>query len=381
MSELTGNLLVLQTGLPTAVGNSILAGVIEQALSDEDGAFNEIYGAKDGIIGLQAGSLIDLGGQNHKTIEGLRRTPGSALGTSSGNLSRSEAEAALEVLKTQGVKYVVAIGGAETVEVARTLETVARSQGQSLNVIAVPQSSTNELAEGDHAPGFGSAARWIACAARELAFDAAARKHEKPVVVLQVSGTTGWLAAAAGIGLEGAPGGHLTYVPERATTVDEALENIKATVEQSGSCVVVVTEHSLTNEDGKHPCAGGLAAAVKEKLGLSAGASLPGGVQRFAPGAVKATDADEAFSVGQMASRLVKEMSGFAVILRREAGASYKATPGTTQLETFAVAPRPLPADYLNEAGTGVTVAFLDYVRPLLGGALTEYVALTETVV
>ena len=48
--ELEGNVLVAQSGGPTAVINSSLAGVINEALNHE--AVEEIYGSLNGILGV-----------------------------------------------------------------------------------------------------------------------------------------------------------------------------------------------------------------------------------------------------------------------------------------------------------------------------------------
>src|SRR6187455_3330333 len=79
MAELTGNLLVAQSGGPTAVINASLAGVLQEAGRHE--CIEEIYGGLNGILGILNEDLIDINEEKAKTINGLRYTPAAALGT------------------------------------------------------------------------------------------------------------------------------------------------------------------------------------------------------------------------------------------------------------------------------------------------------------
>ena len=79
MSELVGNLLVAQSGGPTAVINASIAGVIQEAGRHE--CIEEIYGGLNGILGILNEELIDLNDEKARSIEGLKHTPAAALGT------------------------------------------------------------------------------------------------------------------------------------------------------------------------------------------------------------------------------------------------------------------------------------------------------------
>ena len=79
MAELNGNLLVAQSGGPTAVINASIAGVIQEAGRNE--CIEEIYGGLHGIWGILREDLIDLNDEKAKAIEGLKHTPAAALGT------------------------------------------------------------------------------------------------------------------------------------------------------------------------------------------------------------------------------------------------------------------------------------------------------------
>src|SRR2546425_12570204 len=79
MPELVGNLLVAQSGGPTAVINASLAGVVQEAGKHE--CIEGIYGGLNGILGMLNEELIDINEEKARTIEGLKHTPAAALGT------------------------------------------------------------------------------------------------------------------------------------------------------------------------------------------------------------------------------------------------------------------------------------------------------------
>src|SRR5262245_47079875 len=79
MAVLAGNLLVAQSGGPTAVINASLSGVVQEA--SHHGSIHHIYGGLNGIYGILQESLIDLRCESNQDIHGLQYTPAAALGT------------------------------------------------------------------------------------------------------------------------------------------------------------------------------------------------------------------------------------------------------------------------------------------------------------
>ena len=75
-----GNVLVGQSGGPTAVINSSLAGVFKTAM---ERGFNKVYGMRYGIQGFMDGQYVDLSDyiKNELDLELLKRTPSAFLGT------------------------------------------------------------------------------------------------------------------------------------------------------------------------------------------------------------------------------------------------------------------------------------------------------------
>src|SRR6187399_370450 len=75
-----GNVLVGQSGGPTSVINSSLAGVIDAASKTK--GIGRVFGMRFGIEGVLGDYLVDLGSESPAVLKGLRSTPGSALGSS-----------------------------------------------------------------------------------------------------------------------------------------------------------------------------------------------------------------------------------------------------------------------------------------------------------
>src|SRR3974390_1919249 len=117
MAELVGNLLVAQSGGPTAVINASLAGVIQEAGKHE--CIEEIYGGLNGILGILNEELIDINEQKAKTIEGLRYTPAAALGTCRYKIdfkkkpeqAARDMDRLFEVFEAHNIRYFFYIGG------------------------------------------------------------------------------------------------------------------------------------------------------------------------------------------------------------------------------------------------------------------------------
>ena len=104
---------------------------------------------------------------------------------------------------------------------------------------------------------------------------------------------------------------------------------------------------------------------------------------RVSQAAISRADADEAYALGEMAMRLAgDETSGYAVTAGRDAHSGergdrgYRSVVVTVQLANVVSTPRALPANYVSESGTQITEAFTDWARPLVGGALPEYISL-----
>ena len=65
------------------------------------------------------------------------------------------------------------------------------------------------------------------------------------------------------------------------------------------------------------------------------------------------------------------------VSMNRTSNNPYSITFGKAPLEDVAVAAKPMPAEYFNEAGNYVSPAFIEYMKPLAGD-IPEFVKLEK---
>lgn len=377
MAERGSNCMIAVAGHATSVTNSAIAGVIDEA--GQGASINEIYGAAAGVAGLAEGKIVDMGAQKHRTIEGLRRTPGSVLAGRHRLLTDAEAPALIEALRSREVGTLLLLGGSTAIGILKYFIHAAEQAKYPLVALGIPLSAENDVPAGDHTPGYGSAARCAASAARDAGRAAAA--GEEPVLVLELLGQeTGWLAAAAA-GARDAhnPAPHAILVPERPVDLDSLIDELRRAYQKFGYAVAVTTE-GATAASGEKLHGQALSALLRERLGLAVRYDCPGSLCRVAQSTVARADADEAYHLGSLAVRLADdECSGYVLTLQRDGFTAdrdkgYKAVEGTAHVDQMDGKPRQLPAEYLSESGTQVTETFLDWIRPLLGGALPDYV-------
>ena len=158
--ELIGNVLVAQSGGPTSVINSSLAGVITEALNHD--CIEEIYGALNGVEGILNEELIDLAEESQQTVRGLRYTPGAALGTCRYKLKSEEDFArVIEVFKAHNIRFFFYIGGNDSQDTANKIAEHAAAQGYDMRVIGVAKTIDNDLPVTDHCPGYGSVVKYL----------------------------------------------------------------------------------------------------------------------------------------------------------------------------------------------------------------------------
>jgi 6-phosphofructokinase 1 len=393
-----GNALIGQSGGPTSVINSSLAGVIETALKSS--FINEIYGMHFGIEGFMQEWLYDLGHQPKHIIEGLRNTPSSALGSSRHKVQEKDLPLILEVLKKYDIRYFFLIGGNDTMDTIHRVEAYCRSEKYELTGIGIPKTVDNDLFGTDHTPGFASAARsniLNVMQAGLLARDM--QKVDKFVIYQTIGRDAGWLAAATAIARkneEDAP--HLIYAPEFDFDRDKFLKETDACIKKYG-WVSIVCGEGLKFADGTPVSA----ATTKDKFnniefGAMGGSSVGLSLHRMITsefsyrGEFQITeslimcdyvrsskvDLEEAYQCGVEAVKLAeKGETGFMVTIVRKSNNPYTIEFGKVPLEEVAVSAKPMPLDYFNAEGNHVSPKFIEYIKPLAGD-LPEFVTLEK---
>jgi ATP-dependent phosphofructokinase / diphosphate-dependent phosphofructokinase len=388
MAELVGNVLVGQSGGPTAVINASVAGVVAEALNH--GCIEEIYGSLNGVLGILQEDLIDLASESQQTIRALRHTPGAALGTCRYKLKKQQDfDRVLEVFKAHNIRYFFYAGGNDSQDTADRISKLAQQQGYELRVIGVPKTIDNDLPVTDHCPGYGSVIKYVATTVRELACDNEAMGQHDLVSILEVMGrNAGWIAAGASLAKRrdhphDPP--HLIYLPEIAFSTEKFVDDVKRVLKREKYCLIVVGE-GLIDADGNYVSAaeatdafghaqlGGagdyLKSLVESQMpGIKARVARLGIAQRAAAHAGSKTDSDEAFLAGQAAVRAaINGETDKMVTLVRGDTDHYTCETGLAPLSDIANGVKKLPREWINEDGVSMNFQFLRYAQPLIQG-------------
>jgi ATP-dependent phosphofructokinase / diphosphate-dependent phosphofructokinase len=391
MAELVGNVLVGQSGGPTAVINASVAGIISEALNHE--CIEEIYGALNGVLGILQEDLIDLASESQQTIRGLRHTPGAALGTCRFKLKKQQDfERVIEVFKAHNIRYFFYIGGNDSQDTADKISKVAQAQGYELRVIGVPKTIDNDLPVTDHCPGYASAVKYITTTIKEIACDNEAMGQGDLVSIVEVMGrSAGWIAAGAALAKRrdhphDPP--HLILLPEIPFNQEKVMEDIKRVLKREKYCLIVVAE-GLVDADGNYVAAdantdafghaqlGGAGDALAEIIGQNipgtkVRVAKPGIAQRCGAHAASKTDSDEAFIAGQAAVQAaINGETDKMVTLMRGDGEHYTTETGLAPLADVANTVKKLPREWINEDGVSMNFQFLRYAQPLIQGEVT----------
>jgi len=394
---LSGNLLIAQSGGPTAVINSSVCGIIDEA--KQGGKIRGIYGAVNGILGVLNEQIMDLRQEEPSTLSNLRKTPSAALGSCRYKLNDNDYSRVMEVFQAHAISFFLYAGGNDSMDTARKVANLADERNLDLKVMGVPKTIDNDLLATDHSPGYGSVARFNAIAVRDAGLDTEAMYTSDVVKVIETMGRdTGWVTASTALGRDGedsAP--NLIYLPERPFRTADFLADVQAVYDRLKRVVVCVCE-GLKDENGEfvraskttidtdkfgHAQAVGvgdyLVGLISENLRVKARCDRPGTIQRVSMAHASQIDLAEAYKVGRMAiSNAIQGESGKMVTLVRKGTDPYECETGLVDLEKVALKTRKVPDEFINKSSNFVSDAFLRYARPLIGGPLPEYAHLRK---
>ncbi len=394
MPEFVGNLLVAQSGGPTAVINASVAGVVQEAAKHD--CIREVYGGLNGILGILKEQLIDLKQEDRATIEDLKHTPAAALGTCRYKIDfkKKPGQAALDmdrlfdVFLAHDIRFFFYAGGNDSQDTADKIDKEAVKRGIPLRVIGVPKTIDNDLPHTDHCPGFGSAAKYNACTVMEIEQDVSSMATDEGVCcVIEVMGrSAGWLAAGTVLAQRApADAPHIILLPEIPFNEGSFLAKVKETVDKLRYCIIVVGE-GLKKPDGAeysantsrrdafgHPVLSGAAERLAElvygKLNTKTRSVKLGYAQRCAAHYASGIDAVEAAACGAAAVRAAAEgKSGFMVKIVRTGSAPYGWTTGLQPIGDIALVEKTVPRDWISADGFMPNEKFIDYCRPLIEG-------------
>lgn len=397
MGEIRGNVIVGQSGGPTAVINSSLVGVYKTA---KDRGAKKVYGMLHGIQGLLEEKYVDLADhiKNDLDIELLKRTPSSYLGSCRFKLpeisdNREIYDKIFAILDKLEIKYFFYIGGNDSMDTIKKLSDYSLLNGSDIRFMGVPKTIDNDLAATDHTPGYGSAAKYIGSITKEVIRDGLVY-DQLGVTLLEIMGrNAGWLTGAAALAkCEDCEGPDMIFLPEIPFDVDEFMHKVAELHKKKKSVVVAISE-GVKTKDGKYVCEltdgiefvdafghkqlTGTARYLAEKInrevpGCKTRAIEFNSLQRCASHIVSRVDITEAFQVGGAAVKAAFEgETGKMIILKRVSDDPYICVTDIYDVHKVANVEKKVPREWINETGDYVTPEFVNYIRPLIQAELT----------
>ena len=288
-----GGMIMLRVGMLTSGGdcqalNAAMRGVAKSLFNQCSEV--EIYGFTDGYKGLIYGEyrllknddfsgILNIGG----TILGSSRMPFKYIGVPLEDGS-DKIERMIDTYKKLNLDCLVVLGGNGSHKTANLL----REKG--LNVLTLPKTIDNDLAETEISFGFQSAVD-IATNAIDCIHTTAA-SHSRVCIVGLMGHKTGWLTLHAGI----AGGADIILIPEIPYSIEAISQAIaKRTASGKRFTIIAAAEGAISKEEAAMSkkelkllrkqenyasTAYRIGAAIEEKTGQEVRVTVPGHVQR-----------------------------------------------------------------------------------------------------
>lgn len=381
------NALIVHGGAPTAVINASLYGAIHEIKKyKEIGSFFAAIGGAGAILGER---FVDLKKISEEKLNMLPYTPASAIGTSRDPLEKTDYDRIAEILVKWNIRYVFFNGGNGSMDTCGKVYEACKRIGKEISVVGIPKTIDNDISVTDHAPGFGSAARYIAASVSEISQDVRALPIH--VSVVEAMGrNAGWIAAASALANDGnGSGPDFIYLPEKPFDEEQFLTAIENKLQEKKGIVVVASE-GLKKKDGSPivepifqvgravyygDVGTHLANLVIKKLGYKARSEKPGLCGRASIAFQSDVDREEAIIAGTEAVKAAMQgATGVMVGFKRVSGEIYKAEPILIPIHEVMMTERCMPDEYIDPEHNSVTDAFVEWCRPLIGSPLREFV-------
>jgi 6-phosphofructokinase len=380
-----------QSGGVTAVINASACGVIEAAREHPD-QIGKVYAGRNGILGALTEDLIDTSVEPGDAIAALKHTPGAAFGSCRYKLGslhddRAQYERLIEVFHAHDIGFFFYNGGGDSQDTAHKVSQLGAELGYPIVCIGVPKTIDNDLPITDCSPGFGSAAKYVATALREAAFDLTAMSRTSTkVFTLELMGrNAGWTTAACALAAEHeGDGPHILLLPEVAFDEEKFLAKVEEALARYDQCVIAVSE-GLKRPDGEffsasgstdsfgHARLGGVAPHISNliagKLGCKCRWAVPDYLLRSARHIASETDLQQAYAVGRAAVEFaIAGKTAVMPAIRRLSDAPYRWDIIAAPLAEVANQEKLLPPDFIAADGFGITEAARRYLAPLIVG-------------
>lgn len=381
-----GNMLIAQSGGPTAAINASLAGAVQYAMEREE--IGHIYGAKNGVEGILKEHFADLRPllQTPEDFTRLIKTPAMALGSCRKRLSEKpdeEYEKLLDIFRRWEIRYFFYIGGNDSMDAVQKISAYFSASGEDIRVVGIPKTIDNDIACTDHTPGFGSAARYIAATMAEIACDSAIYTPASLTLVEIMGRNAGWLTAAAALARRpGCDAPHIICMPEIPFEEDKFLRRVKELQAEKKHLILAISE-GIRYKDGTYVAAQSkldafghrqlsgaahsLGALLLEKIGCKVRPIELNVLQRCAAHLSSETDLREAARIGREAVSLaLSGKTGVMATFIRESNNPYTIRYGYAEVEKVANVEHTVPVEWIDAEHMDIRQELIDYLAPLI---------------
>ncbi|MDO5348297.1 MAG: 6-phosphofructokinase [Lachnospiraceae bacterium] len=386
------NMIVGQSGGPTAVINASLYGVIKAGLERPD-EIGSVYGMVNGIEGFMQDCYMNLSAELHEEeLEILKQTPAAYLGSCRYKLPEDLSDPFYPVifqkLDQLGIGYFFYIGGNDSMDTVSKLSRYAAANGSEIRFIGIPKTIDNDLIHTDHTPGYGSAAKYVAATVREIALDASVYQQKAVTIVELMGRHAGWLTAASVLARkEVGDNPLLVYLPEADFDLEQFALDVKAALDRQPNVVVCVSE-GISDKDGTFICEYGSAAQtdsfghkmltgsgkvleafIRNRYGVKVRSVELNVSQRCSGMVVSMTDIEEAAEAGRAGvAAALKGSTGQMIAFRRKDGERYELEYVTEDVNQICNQEKKFPTEWIVKNGTDIGSEFWDYALPLIRG-------------
>ncbi len=383
------NILIVHGGAPTAVMNASLYGVIQEVKKHTQ--IEHLYAAIGGTKGILDENFLDLLTLSEQKISLLPATPSSFIGTSRYHLEESDYEKIANKIIDNDITGVLFNGGNGSMDTCGKLSATLKNhkKGRNIKVVGIPKTVDNDIAITDHAPGFGSAARYLASTVQELSYDVASLPIHVSIIE-SMGRNAGWLTASSILAKQeiASMGPHLIYLPEVPFIEEDFLQRVENLYKNYGGVVVVASE-GLRNPLGEvivppifkvgrslyyGDVSAFLSNLVVQRLGIKARSEKPGILGRSSIAFQSSTDREEAIEAGiEAVKAILHGVSEIMIGFERVSTSPYKTNIIHIPITEVMLHEKKLDLRFIDNENKSVTNEFKEWVTPLIGEPLANF--------
>ena len=385
------NIIVGQSGGPTAVINASLYGVIKEGIAHGD-QIGAVYGMIHGIEGFMAGGGMELSALEEEELELLKLTPAAYLGSCRYKLPEDLSDICYQELfekfRQMDIGYFFYIGGNDSMDTVSKLARYAASNGIDVKVIGIPKTIDNDLIMTDHTPGYGSAAKYVASTVREIVLDSSVYQQKAVTIVELMGRHAGWLTAASVLARKHKDDNPLlVYLPETNFDMEQFAHDVEAALKKQPNVIICISE-GISDDRGQFICEYAdearldtfghkmltgsgkiLENFVRDRFGVKVRSVELNVSQRCSGMVASQTDIEEAALAGAWGVRKALEgVTGQMIAFNRKSDSPYEMECVTVDVNQVCNQEKKFPSQWITKNGTDVSDEFWNYALPLIQG-------------